>query len=337
MYNKPSQKALVVALSLTAAPLSQAAEILFFQDFGCDGMASSNCGAATTPPTWTLAGNSATNTTGGTEPGKRYTTTRSDGVVETIFADDSTSTQASSGNFSVTGKNWNIHKGSQNTQASGYRSPNSVNNPNMSGNMLGHQVGNSDYLPNTYEDNFYQISNLSLDSDLQSAMLTFDFDSLIRNDGDGFAVAVSNNSGTTFSLLTPVLTSANADSDMQYRSLTPYAGDLRIWTGQTGSTQTGFDGNGSGQLKAGTAMFDLTAFKGQTIQLRFAYASNSLNGSTLSSEGINIDNIKVSGVCTTGTGPTCDTPNTTVPEPASLGLALLGLTGVAWRRRAKRS
>ena len=83
-------------------------------------------------------------------------------------------------------------------------------------------------------------------------------------------------------------------------------------------------------------MFDLSGFANKTISLRFAYASVA-SDSGGSADGINIDNIRVTGVCTTGSGPNCTTNNNNAPEPASLGLALLGLTAASWRRRAKRA
>jgi hypothetical protein len=83
-------------------------------------------------------------------------------------------------------------------------------------------------------------------------------------------------------------------------------------------------------------MFDLSGFEGQTVSIRFAFTTNDLNSG--SGDGINIDNIKITGVCAGGTsGPNCSPPpGGGVPEPASLGLALLGLTAV-WRRRLARA
>lgn len=333
MLRNKEQRVLLILGSLAVAPLAHSAETIFFEDFGCTGAAGTKAGGgvctggATAPKTWT----SIANPDG--EGGGTYRAGPAGGVNQIIRADSSTATvtqDAAPVNFSVTGRNWDIHDGSQITQISGYRTPNTASNANMSGNMLGHVVS-SDVLPSNNEDNYYQINGIQLNSKLSNIQLSFDFDSYIFADGDGFGVAVSID-GVNFDILNPTAASA-----MQYRNLPTTSADysLDVLLGEaTGSTQRGYDG--SGNNIAGTALFDLSGFANKTISLRFAYASvtSDTGGSR---EGINIDNILVTGVCTTGSGPNCNTPNNNAPEPASLGLALLGLTAVSWRRRAKRA
>ncbi len=323
-----TQLTLLGLLVLLAMPAAQAEEIIFFQDFGCDGGVNDNCGAATTPQSWSYVGGTAT-----------YQTFNAQyGVTETISADSSTRIEDNPSNFSVTGRNWDIHDGDDNPYVSGYKDPGSATNPNMSGNMLGHEDENYDH----HEDNYYQIDGIQLASNIDSAQLMFDFDSWINGwvdgykDVDGFAVAIAVGGGG-FDLLNPT-----GDSDMQYRKLGDVGvpdgnigdGSLNALVGEStayGADIYGFDGWDSTMNMAGTAMFDLSGFAGQTISLRFAFASNS-SGSL--AEGINIDNIKVTQVCTSGSGPDCDTPpGTGVPEPASAALALLGLTAMVRRRR----
>ena len=82
---------------------------------------------------------------------------------------------------------------------------------------------------------------------------------------------------------------------------------------------------------SGVAMFDLSGFDHDQFNLRFSFGS----GTASTAEGINIDNVKITGDCINGgTDPNCQPPGTGVPEPASLALAALGLT-VMYRRRSK--
>lgn len=75
----------------------------------------------------------------------------------------------------------------------------------------------------------------------------------------------------------------------------------------------------------------LDAYAGDTVSLRFAFASG---GDSYQAEGINIDNVKLTGVCTSGDGPRCKPPGdgNDVPAPASLALAALGVMAVRRRR-----
>ena len=322
-----------------ASPIAYSAEIIFFQDFGCDDGtdgSSDSCGAPTTPQVWNQVANPDGN------GGETYESTDNVwGVTETIRVDASTRVEPNPSPFSVTGRNWDIHDGDDNEWVSGYKDPGSNTNPNMSGNMLGHEDENYD----VFEDNYYQLDGIELADNLIEATLMFDFDSWIDDDVDGFGVAISTD-GVDFDLLDPT-----GDSDMQYRLL----GMVNIPDGNegdaslnellgegttTGDDIIGFDGhdgvdefgNAVFTEMAGTAMFDLIGFAGDTISLRFVFASNS-SGSL--QEGINIDNIKVTAMCADGELPDCDTPpGGGVPEPSTLALAMLGLT-FAYRRRVK--
>lgn len=322
MLNLQTRHLFIVLVMAMAMPSAHALEIIFFEDFGCDGGGNDNCGAATARPNWTQIGN----------PDTHRADTNYAGVTQVISSDSSTRVSASGdnpSNFSVTGRNWDIHDGDMNTWVSGYKEDSdnvqdSANeNENMSGNMLGHVRANYD----NYEDNYYQLDGIALDSLLTDIQLMFDFDSWISNDVDAFGVAVSTD-GSNFDLLNPT-----GDSDMQYRPVGSSSSDqsLNVLLGEPSGTVQGFDGQEAGGRMAGTAMFDLSDFAGQTISLRFAFASN--NSGSLE-EGINIDNIKVTGVCTSGSGPDCDQPpGTGVPEPGSLALAMLGLTALYRRQR----
>lgn len=356
MNTKSCLLAATLSLGVAALPAT-ADEIIFYQDFGCDGGTSDGCGAATTPQDWTLVSGDA-----GSDV--KYESTNADwGVTETLFSDRSTRDETNPSLFSVTGRNWDIHDGEDNPYVSGYRDPSSdpaMRNENMSGNMLGHEDENYDQ----YEDNYYQIDGIDIASNTVSATLEFEFDSWIRgflangyDDVDGFAVAYAVGGSSDFSRLDPTAASAmqyrllgvacNPDSVIGDRSLNALTGESttcgsEIW-GFDGHGTTGTTLSGSADAMAGTALFDLSGLRGQTISLRFAFASNNAynacgDSSSCASvaEGINIDNIKVSQVCVSGSGPDCEPPGTSVPEPASVALALLGLTAYARRRRQTR-
>lgn len=328
MLNLQARHLFIVLVLAMAMPAAHALEIIFFEDFGCEGDGYDNCGTVETPrPNWTQIGN----------PDTHRADTNYAGVTQVISSDSSTRVSASGdnpNNFSVTGRNWDIHDGSRNEWVAGYREDSDNvqehfnENENMSGNMLGHVRANYDH----WEDNYYQLDGIVLDNLLTDIQLMFDYDSWISDDVDAFGVAVAANGGG-FDLLTPISRSTDPDSDMQYRTVGSSSADqsLNVLLGEPSGNVVGFDGHESGGRMAGTAMFDLSGFAGQTISLRFAFASN--NSGSLE-EGINIDNIKVTGVCTSGSGPSCDNvPGTGVPEPGSLALAMLGLTALYRRQR----
>ena len=272
---------------------------------------------------------------------------------ELVVADSSTRTVSNSSPFSVTGRNWDIHHASTNPYAGGQSGSNT--NPNMGGQVLGHVYNPYD----RYEDNYYQINDIDLSSDWEDISLMFDFDSWISSDVDGFAVSVRTTGG--WDLLDP--TSA---SDMQYRNLGSNDTSLNALSGFNGGdcngtnlgsgSVCGFDGHENGGHMAGVAMFDLTNLAGNTIDLRFSFASDVSGGAgnngglntcsnlaTTSScrteEGMNIDNIKITAICINGNqGPGCDGgPGTGVPEPSSIALMMLGATAMYRRRKSLQS
>lgn len=232
-------------------------------------------------------------------------------------------------------RNFDVHHQDTNPYAGGNGNAGDPmkHNPNMSGQVLGHVFANYD----AHEDNYYQIDNISLSSAMTDFQLMFEFDSWIRSDSpDGFAVAISSNGGSSWSLLNPT-----ANSDMQYANIgTIGDSSLNALTGQptsSGSIIRGFDGfDSAGNMidMAGTAMFDIAnTYAGSTISLRFAFAS----GASSQAEGINIDGVKVTGVCTSGSGPDCDDDPSggDIPEPGSLALAMLGVAAAFRTRRRK--
>lgn len=340
----------VLALALsTALPLAQA-ETIFYEDFdsnvGWSGWTSSSLNEATSDN----GSNAAT-------AWKRNLTADTT-VQQTLRVD--TDTTAKTQAFSVSSRNFDIHNGSENINVSGYRSGQIVDttnpiiqttNMNMSGNMLGHvdQYHNGTNLPNTWEDNYFQIDGIKLDADMTSLRLTFDFDAALYSDGDGFAVAYSTD-GVNFDILNPATSSAMQYTTLASGSTSGEGKSLNAMLGESTSgsavvrgfnaTQGYWSNTEYSYHLAGAAIFDLAnTLAGQTLSLRFAYASNGTEGG--SGYGINIDNIKVSGVCAnSGSGVNCDLPppppNSGIPEPAPLGLALLGVTAVA-RRRLRRA
>lgn len=224
-----------------------------------------------------------------------------------------------------TTRNFNVHHKDTNPYAGG--TSGSMVNHNMMNQVLGHVY--ADY--NGHEDNYYQIDGLDL-TGFTDLSLMFEFDSWIESDSpDGFAVAISDDDGASWDLLTP-----NGASEMQYRQIgTVGDNSLNVMTGQSGATGAaivGFDGHENGGNMEGTAMFDISdSFAGDSVSLRFAFASD---GDSNQAEGINIDKIKLRGCIPPD--PDCDTPGggNNVPAPATLVLAALGVMAVR-RRRAK--
>lgn len=252
---------------------------------------------------------------------------------EIVFADSSTR-WVGGNSAAITGRNWDVHHKSTNPWVAG---------GGLSGNVLGHVY--ADY--NVFEDNYFQVNDISLASLPDHVTLSFDFDSWIFDDVDGFAVSVCTswcvNSGAEstshgFQRINPT-----AASDMQYQNLSAgenYDPSLnRLSDGTSSGNVIGFNGHEWNSQMTGTAMFDLSAYAGQTIALRFSFASDSSmeSGFYTNAEGINIDNIKIVAKCANGsTAPDCSQNNTGIPEPTSMSLALLGLAGLYRRRQTGR-
>ena len=257
------------------------------------------------------------------------------GLTETIFvSNNAMSNPGFSDNGEVTEKNWDIHDGSRNewlldSSETGFNPAGpGLSNNDLRGNRLGHVDEN--YASDTAH--YYQIDGIDL-SGFTDAQLMFDYDSWIESvNVDAFAVAVSSDGGSTWGLLNPT-----GASNMQYDTQTANGGDglSEMYVGKmTGQIP---EGAGAGSLPApfqafdnqtsmtGTGMFNLST--GQTISLRFAFGADS---DSSVAEGINIDNIKITG--------TPDDPggSNEVPEPLTLGLVLGGLAAVGWRRRSSK-
>ncbi len=236
--------------------------------------------------------------------------------------------------------NWGLHDKDTNTPI----------RAGLTGNVMGHigndngGTGTNNYRP--LETSYYEITvDLSL-FNLANRQLMFDYDSWISTVflDDGFNVVaytgdfltgtstdlwLEGTVGNNLTLLAPT-----GASDMQYDADLTSGGaftrldDISGFADDPG--QDAFTGTGS-SLMTGVAMFDLSGFDHDQFNLRFSFGS----GTASTAEGINIDNVKITGDCINGgTDPTCQPPGTGVPEPASLALAALGLT-VMYRRRSK--
>ncbi len=224
--------------------------------------------------------------------------------------------------------NWGVHDQSTNPWASGSVNHGTATNASMSGKVMGHIYANYD----NYEQSYYEI-DLNLASSTGSK-LSFDFDSwIIDDDTDGFNVIAYNGSGgrtdpentAGFTLLTPTGT-----SEMKYQELSGTANGGQLDNiSSTSSPVQGFNGHEAGGLMAGTAMFNLSAYDGQMVTLRFSFGSNQSQdpySNQYNAEGINIDNILV-------TNMNVDPPEPGIPEPTGLSLLGLGLLGFIRRRK----
>jgi hypothetical protein len=163
--------------------------------------------------------------------------------------------------------------------------------------------GNVGHQTTYYSNDEYSYYQVRLDlTQALDALLVFDFDILSEHTWDGFNLAYSTDG--TFSrdnLLMPMT-----------------AGLYDRFQGRA-NTLLGAQGI-SGQAK-GRGMFDLNAFAGQVVDIRFQFASDR----GVIGQGVAIDNLVV-----TGTVPSA------VPEPATWALMIAGFGMAGGAIRARR-
>lgn len=197
---------------------------------------------------------------------------------------------------------------SANESVSGNFSINNTNAPLNNGTqMMGHSTSYGPLGGAATPQPSYSYYDLTVDlTNFTEAELTFDFTGGIEKDFDGFNVLA-----TTGAITPPNdLLSPTAASGMQYGNLTihgdssPELGPVAWSSPVDPSVVTTVD-----------AIFDLSAFDGQTVNLRFQFGTDLLEGG----DGANFDNVLITG--------------NLVPEPSALGLAMFGLLGFMVRRR----
>lgn len=169
-------------------------------------------------------------------------------------------------------------------QVSGAFTINNTNAPLNNGTMMmGHPTTHGNF-----EYSAYQVSvNLA---GVSNAQLEFDYTARIEDFFDGFNVQASTSPiSPPGDLITPA-------SGMAYDSASTGAAP------QLGLLA--YDGNGA--LDTGTAVFDLSAFDGQTVKLRFQFGSDF----SVVRPGINIDNLLVRGTPVSSVTLSAPTPGT---------------------------
>ena len=169
--------------------------------------------------------------------------------------------------------------------------------------MMGHAAS---YTNDSYA--YYQISNLALTG--SNIQLSFNYAAQFEQRWDGFNVKIGN------SVVMPTASSAMQyeDSAMTNSFGNPIVGQLYF---NSGSNQSGLP-----QFVSGLAQFDLSAFTGTTVDIRFQFGADT----SVASSGINLDNIVITSEVKTSNA---------VPEPTSFALLGLGLAGLGLSRRKR--
>lgn len=175
-----------------------------------------------------------------------------------------------------------------NESVSGAFSINSVGFGSNGTNMMGHAggYGNTEY-------SAYTITGLTLGT---GAELSFDYAAQFETHFDRFNVLVNGTLATT-----------TAGSNMKFINLDhEHYPALGVFA---------YDSSVSAGGSAGTAVIDLSAYAGQSVNITFQFGSDG----SITAPGINIDNVSI-------------TSTSAVPEPESLALVCAGIAVVAASR-----
>lgn len=157
----------------------------------------------------------------------------------------------------------------------------------------------------SYADDEYSYYQLALDlTGYTNAVMSFDYSFLAEQHFDRFNVLASTGA------FVPPAGLLTATSGLTYTD----EGDLhRVELGQVALAQNA----------AGNAVFDLSSFSGQLVNLRFQFGSDF----SVTSGGLNIDNVLVNG----------DANVSAVPEPATWAMMLIGFGIVGAGLRSRRT